>query len=346
MKIVVLAGGRSPERNVSLSSGAKITNALREKGHAAVLIDLFLGDTLSDVHTVAEVFQRPAPAADYAISEEIITNDAIDALRTDATKGLFGPNVLEICTAADIVFLGLHGEAGENGKVQATFDLFGICYTGSDFISSGVTMNKRLAKQLLLQNKITTARYATVKVGQATPKLDFNFPIVVKPAQGGSSIGMEIVYDQETLVAALTTAWQFDNEVVLEEYIAGREFSVGVLNGQALPAIEITVADGWYDYEHKYQDNGATYQTPPQIPAAVHQQMQAMALQTMAALGLTNYGRIDFLWDGTTIYVIEGNSLPGMTPHSLLPQEAAAVGISYADLCEQIIAGKLAQGKV
>ncbi|ATO56291.1 D-alanine--D-alanine ligase [Loigolactobacillus coryniformis subsp. coryniformis] len=341
MKIVVLAGGRSPERNVSLSSGAKITNALREKGHAAVLIDLFLGDDLSDVETIAAVFQRPAPSTDYAISEEVLTNDAIDALRTTDSKGLFGPNVLKICGAADIVFLGLHGEDGENGKVQATLDLFGIPYTGSGFSASGITMNKHLAKQLLQHNQINTARYQTIKAGESVPQLAFDFPMVVKPTHGGSSIGMEIVPDRPALIAALTEAGHFDNEVVVEEYIAGREFSVGVLNGQALPAIEITVADGWYDYEHKYQDNGATYQTPPHIPATVHQEMQQMALATMQVLGLTNYGRIDFLWDGQTIYVIEGNSLPGMTPHSLLPQEAAAVGISYADLCEQIIAGQL-----
>ncbi|MFL2028858.1 D-alanine--D-alanine ligase family protein [Loigolactobacillus zhaoyuanensis] len=342
MKIVVLAGGRSPERNVSLSSGAKITNALRQKGHAAVLIDLFLGDDLSDVKTVTDVFQRNDTTTNYAISDEILTNEAIDALRTDGTKGLFGKNVLEICSAADIVFLALHGEDGENGKVQATFDLFGIRYTGSGSLASGVTMDKKISKELLLHNHIKTAGYVAVKKGQPAPKIDFGFPVVVKPSNGGSSIGMKIAKDQAELTAALPEAYRFDDEVVIEEFIKGREFSMGVVNGVAMPAIEIIVNDGWYDFEHKFQENQTTFQTPPDIPSAVHDEMQAIAVQTMNVLGLTNYGRIDFLWNDSGIYVIEGNSLPGMTPLSLLPQEAAAAGISYPDLCEQIVEGKLA----
>lgn len=342
MKIVVLAGGRSPERNVSLSSGAKITTALREKGHAAVLIDLFLGDDLSDVKNVADVFQRDATTTNYAISDEILTDEAIDALRTDGTKGLFGKNVLEICAAADIVFLGLHGEDGENGKVQAAFDLFGIRYTGSGSLASSVTMDKKISKELLLHNHIKTAGYVSVKKGEPTPQIDFCFPVVVKPSNGGSSIGMKIANDQAELEAALPDAYRFDDEVVIEEFIKGREFSMGVVNGVAMPAIEIIVNDGWYDFEHKFQENQTTFQTPPDIPDDVHTEMQAIALKTMTVLGLTNYGRIDFFWNEDGIYVIEGNSLPGMTPLSLLPQEAAAAGISYPDLCEQIVKGKLA----
>ncbi|MFC6171431.1 D-alanine--D-alanine ligase family protein [Loigolactobacillus jiayinensis] len=342
MKIVVLAGGRSPERNVSLSSGAKITNALREKGHAAVLIDLFLGDDLSDVTIVDDVFHRDTTTTNYAISDEILTDAAIDALRTDGTKGLFGKNVLKICAAADIVFLGLHGEDGENGKVQAAFDLFGIRYTGSGSLASGVTMDKKISKELLLHNRIKTAGYIAVKVGQPAPHPTFGFPVVVKPSNGGSSIGMQIAHDQAELEAALPDAFQFDDEVVIEEFIKGREFSMGVVNGVAMPAIEIIVNDGWYDFEHKFQENQTTFQTPPDIPDDVHADMKEIALQTMEVLGLTNYGRIDFLWNDTGIYVIEGNSLPGMTPLSLLPQEAAAAGISYPDLCESIVTGKLA----
>ncbi|MFD0896326.1 D-alanine--D-alanine ligase family protein [Loigolactobacillus binensis] len=342
MKIVVLAGGRSPERNVSLSSGAKITAALRKKGHAAVLIDLFLGDALSDVATIDELFQRQPVNNDYAISTEILTNAAIDALRTTDRSGLFGPHVLEICAAADIVFLALHGEDGENGKLQATFDLFGIRYTGSGALASGIAMDKQLTKELLLQHNIQTPGYAVVKKGEPLPTLTFGLPAIVKPVNGGSSIGMQIVHTSMELEQAVVAAFQFDSKVVIEAYITGREFSVGIVNGQVLPAIEIIVDQGWYDYLHKYQTNGATYQTPPQIPVAVYEDMQALAVTTMAVLGLTNYGRIDFLWDQQALYVLEGNSLPGMTPHSLLPQEAAAVGISYPELCEQIIYGKLA----
>lgn len=345
MKIVVLAGGRSPERNVSLSSGAMITNALREKGHAAVLIDLFLGDDLHDVKTVDEVFQRDAATTKslgYAISDEILTDQTINALRKDGTKGLFGKNVLKICRAADMVFLALHGEDGENGKVQAVFDLFDIRYTGSGPLASGVTMDKKISKELLLHNQIKTAGYVAVKQGETTPQLPFDFPAVVKPSNGGSSIGMQIVHNQKELETALPDAFRFDDEVVIEEYIKGREFSLGVVNGIAMPAIEIIVKDGWYDFEHKFQENQTGFQTPPDIPDDVHRKMQAIAVETMSVLGLINYGRIDFFWNDNGIYVIEGNSLPGMTPLSLLPQEAAAAGISYPDLCEQIVQGKLA----
>lgn len=344
MKIVVLAGGRSTERNVSLSSGSKVANALRQKGHNVALVDLFLGVEAHSDAEIAALFTEEQVQANYKISDAVLTDDDINALRTDGSTELFGPNVLKVLQSTDIVYLGLHGEDGENGKVQAVLDLFNIRYTGSDPLSSGMVMNKKVSKELMLFNQIQTAAFVAVKAGQPMPsKLPFDYPVVVKPSNGGSSIGTHISHTEKELHEAITDALRFDDEVLVEEFIKGREFSLGIVNGQAMPAIEIKPNEGWYDFEHKFQDNKTTFVTPPDIPSQVHENMKAIAMKTFDALGMINYGRVDFLWnqkDG--LYVIEANSLPGMTPLSLLPQEAAAVGISYEDLCDSIVQGKWA----
>lgn len=342
MKIVVLAGGRSTERNVSLSSGSKVANALRRKGHQVALVDLFLGVELQSDADIAGLFTDQQVQASYKISDAVLTDDDINALRTDGSTELFGPNVLTILQTADIVYLGLHGEDGENGKVQAVLDLFNIRYTGSAPLNSGMAMNKKVSKEIMMFNQIQTAAFVLVKAGQPMPtKLPFDYPVVVKPSNGGSSIGTHIAHTLNELHTALEDAFRFDDEALVEEFIQGREFSLGIVNGKAMPAIEIRVNDGWYDFEHKFQDNKTTFVTPPDIPEQVHENMKAIAVKTFDALGMINYGRVDFLWNQKEgLYVIEANSLPGMTPLSLLPQEAAAVGISYEDLCEKIVLGK------
>lgn len=345
MKIVVLAGGRSTERNVSLSSGTKISNALRSKGHRVALVDLFLGQELASDADVDDLFTtEPGDDSKLNISDEILNDDKINALRPDhGAKGLFGPNVLTICQAADIVYLGLHGEDGENGKVQAVLDLFNIHYTGSDTLASGLAMNKKYSKEIFIQNHIPTAAYIATKTSQVTAEqIPFGFPVVVKPASGGSSVGTHIVPTADQLQAALADALSFDEEALIEEYIKGREFSIALLDGAALPAVEIVVKKGWYDFEHKFQANDDTQLiSPPDIDDQLHQEMQALALQAFNALGMQNYGRVDFLVREGQPYAIEANSLPGMTPLSLIPQEARAAGIEYADLCERIIESKV-----
>lgn len=344
MKIVVLAGGRSTERNVSLSSGAKITDALRSKGHQVVMVDSFLGIDLDGVKNIDDLFtQNQDVKGDYDISDDILTDEAINALRHDNTRGLFGKNVLKVAQAADMVYMGLHGEDGENGKVQAVLDLNDIKYTGSDTLAAGIAMNKSITKQLLMYNHINTARFVEIKKNQPIPELPFGYPVVVKPTSGGSSVGVTIVHDADELKSALADAYHFDNSVLVEEYIGGREFSLGIVNGKAMPAIEIVVNNnGWYDFKHKFQPNTETqFITPPDIPDDIHHKMQEMALKTMDVIGLTNYCRIDFFLKDGELYVIEANTLPGMTPQSLLPQEAAAAGINYADLVESIVEGKM-----
>lgn len=341
MKIVVLAGGRSTERNVSLSSGAKVANALRSKGHEVALVDLFLGLDLEHAGAVESLFTKEQSQPKYEISDEILTDEAINALRTDGTRGLFGKNVMAVLEHADIVYMGLHGEDGENGKVQAVLDLSDIKYTGSGTLASGVAMDKKVSKEVMKYNGIPTADFIAVREDQRHSfTIPFGYPIVVKPSNGGSSVGTHIVHTADELDAALDDAFRFDDEVVIEEFIKAREFSLGIVNGQAMPAIEIQVKDGWYDFKHKFQPGHTDFITPPDIPDDVHREMQQLALKTFSVLGMANYGRIDFFWNADGLYVIEANSLPGMTPLSLLPQEAEAAGIHYADLCNSIVMGK------
>ncbi|KRO16449.1 D-alanine--D-alanine ligase family protein [Lacticaseibacillus saniviri] len=343
MKIVVLAGGRSTERNVSISSGYRLTNALREKGHQATFIDLFLGYDLSQVDSIDAVFEDSNTSKDLKISDAVLTDADINAMRTDGTTQLFGPNVLEIAKAADIVFLGLHGGDGENGKVQAVLDLNNIRYTGSGATASGITMNKVYSKEIMLYHKIQTAAFKEFTRDQGPhQKVDFDFPVVVKPTSGGSSVGTVIAHNQEEMEAGLADAFRFDQSAMVEEFISGREFSLGVVNGQPLPAIEIKVRDGWYDFTHKFQEGYTDFVTPPEdLDDETHEAMKDIAVQTMNVLGLQNYGRVDFLVNDDGIWVIEANNLPGMTPLSLMPQEAEAIGLSYPDLVEQIIDGKI-----
>ncbi|KRN28941.1 D-alanine--D-alanine ligase [Lactobacillus selangorensis] len=342
MKIVVLAGGRSTERNVSLSSGLNVANALRQKGHQVAFVDLFLGQELASDADIDALFTTAQTGPSAPISDEVLTDEKINSLRTDGTIGLFGKNVLKICQHADIVYMGLHGEDGENGKVQAVLDLFDIRYTGSGTLASGVAMNKKVSKEIMLQNHISTAPFVTAyRDENEIPSVPFDYPVVVKPSSGGSSVGTHIVRDPADLEDAVLDAFRFDYEVLIEKYIKGREFSLGIVNERPMPGIEIVVHDGWYDFKHKFQANNTTeFITPPAIDDALHDEMKKVALKTFHVLGMQNYGRIDFLLDDTGMYVIEANTLPGMTPLSLLPQEAAVVNISYADLCDQIVLGK------
>ncbi|WP_125706182.1 D-alanine--D-alanine ligase family protein [Lacticaseibacillus daqingensis] len=344
MKIVVLAGGRSTERNVSISSGYRITNALRDMGHQATFIDLFLGYDLPDGASADSVFADANTSKDLKISDAVLTDDDINAMRTDGSTQLFGPNVLAICKAADIVFLGLHGGDGENGKVQAVLDLNNIRYTGSGSTASGITMNKVYSKEIMLYHGIQTAAFVEITKDQGATghTLPFAYPVVVKPTSGGSSVGTHIVHDAAELEDSLVDVFRFDNSAIIEAFVTGREFSLGVVNGHAFPAIEIKVHDGWYDFEHKFQEGHTDFITPPDdLDDAVHAEMKRVAVQTMKVLGLQNYGRVDFFTNDDGVWVIEANNLPGMTPLSLLPQEAEAEGVAYGDLVESIVQGKI-----
>ncbi|MGM9619679.1 MAG: D-alanine--D-alanine ligase [Oscillospiraceae bacterium] len=344
MRIVVLAGGLSPERNVSLSSGTKICKALRERGHQAVLVDMFLG---LETYTGAweDIFEaEDGLCGEYRLGEAVPDLEAVRAARRDKSPSLFGPGVLEVCRRAEMVFLALHGEGGEDGRVQAAFDLLGIPYTGSGCLGSAIAMNKDVTKRLVA-HKVRTPAWRTVDPREEAELAEaerFPLPCVVKPVDGGSSIGVVIAQTEEELRGALDEARAQGKTVVIEQYIRGRELQVGILEGKALPVIEIIPKSGFYDYVNKYQSGAATECCPALIPEEWERELRASTETVFRTLGLAVYARADYVvTEAGEAYFLEINTLPGMTPTSLLPQEAAAVGISYGELCERIILASL-----
>ena len=340
MKIVVLAGGLSPERNVSLSTGAMVTQALRDLGHRAGLVDLYFG-----VEAAEEAFfDAPVPESFKKVSREAPDLEQVRRSRPGDSRSMFGPHVLELCQMAELVFLALHGACGEDGKVQATLELMGIPYTGAGYLGSAIAMDKDLTKRLV-EGVVSTPGWKTVEYTAAdidglvkTARL----PLVVKPVASGSSIGVSIAHTAEELRKALTDGLELGGRTVLEEYVKGREIQVGILEDKALPSIEIIPKEGFYDYANKYQPGAALEVCPAEIPAQIEEKLRAAALRVYETLGLSVYSRADFIVtsDGEP-WFLEINTLPGMTPTSLLPQEAAAVGINYQQLCQRIVEASL-----
>ena len=341
MKIVVLAGGLSTERAVSLVTGTSVCRALRENGHRAVLVDLFLG--LKDApENLETLFDAPdGLCADASIGVEAPDLEAVRSSREDSSDRLFGPNVLELCQYADLVFLALHGSNGEDGKVQAAFDLFGIRYTGTGYLSSAIAMDKALTKQFFREHGVPTPAGISLVKGEGSTKLadyGMSLPVVVKPCCGGSSVGVSIVSTEQEYQEALEQAFSYEEELIVEEYVSGREFSVGVVDGKAYPVIEIAPIEGFYDYTNKYKAGSTVETCPAELDGEKTREMQRYAEEGAAALKIETYCRLDFMMNGEgKIYCLEANTLPGMTPTSLLPQEAQVLGMNFADLCDHLV---------
>lgn len=350
MKIVVLAGGLSTERDVSFKTGEMVTKALRENGHQVILLDVFMGYSNKE-EDLTGIFDRAEAVSVKvaAIPETAPDLEKVKAQRKDQSDNFFGPNVIELCRMADIVFMALHGENGENGKIQAAFDLFGIRYTGTGYLGSALAMNKGMAKQLFLENGIPTPRGTSLKRGEDAAKIEtcgIHFPCVVKPCSGGSSIGVSIVHDKAEYEQALKEAFRWENELVIEEYVKGREFSVGVIDFQALPIIEIAPVEGFYDYRNKYKAGSTVETCPAELSEQITKEMQGYAEKVAEVLGLNTYSRTDFLLDAEDhIFCLEANTLPGMTPTSLLPQEAKVTGVDFNQLCEKLIESSMRKYK-
>lgn len=346
MKIVVLAGGLSPERNVSLSSGAMVCQALRDRGHRVALVDLFFGLRGTGATCPMELFDAPIPEQYRSVSAQAPDLEQIKAQRLGESASQFGPGVLELCGQADCVFLALHGTCGEDGRVQAMLDLLGVPYTGSDYLSSAMALDKDLTKRLVAGHPaVNIAAWKVVDPGICSPEdiaEETALPVVVKPLSSGSSIGVYIAHTRQELIRALEQSRSDGGEVMLEQFISGREFSVAILDGQVLPPIEIIPKQGFYDYSNKYQAGAALEVCPAQIPQEWAVRMGEATRAVFDTLGLCVYSRADFIVTPQgDPYFLEINTLPGMTPTSLVPQEAAAVGIGYGQLCEQIVLSSL-----
>ena len=344
MKIVVLGGGLSTERHVSLVSATSVCKALRSIGHRAVFVDMYLGLENYEGSLESAFDAEDGLCGNVAIGKEAPDLEAVKASRKLKSRSRLGDRVLEICSLADCVFLGLHGEDGEDGKIQAALDLLGVPYTGSDPVSSGMAMDKAITKRIMESAGILTPHWQEITYSREDiPTLTESLPVpsAVKVVGGGSSIGVALPDTREELREALEEIIQYGNRVVVEEKISGRELTVPVFDGKYLSAIEIIPPEGMtFDYVAKYQsgDEGARELCPAPITQEEHKLLGEAALKLHNALGLSVYSRTDFILDAQgRAWCLEVNTLPGMTPASLIPKAAAIEGYTYAQLCEKIV---------
>lgn len=335
MKIVVLGGGLSPERDVSLCTGVQVCNALRSAGQQAILVDLFFGvDSVPE--NIEEAFRFEGLLPPLPVKPQVPDLAAIRATRPDSGLGGIGKNVLPLCKAADIVFMAFHGSPGENGMIQAMFDVMEIKYTGAGYLGSALAMDKGVSKELFLQHNIRTPK-SKLFPPKDSADIDFPLPCIVKPCSGGSSICVTKVNSREALREAAAAAFGCGERVLVEEFIAGRELTCGTLGDMALPVAEVIPKGEFYDYAHKYQDGLITELIPAPIPEALTREVQETALRVCSCLQLSVYSRVDFMYDGKDLYCLEANTLPGLTPTSHLPQQAKAAGLDYPSLVMKII---------
>ncbi len=339
MKITVLCGGLSPERDVSLTSGSLIAAALLRRGHAVAIADLYTGLTPSGE---TPAFTRDA-IPPYAVARTV---PDLDALMQSTGRGAarIAPNILTLCHEADAVFIALHGDVGENGQLQAFLDMEGIPYTGSGYAGSLLAMDKDLSKQMLTRAGVPTPPWlyidlaGDIETAADRIEAEIGYPMVIKPVSGGSSVGVSMPEDRAALVAAIRKATAYETTLMAERRILGRELTVSILDGRVLPPVEIIPLDGFYDYENKYQVGKTTELCPAPLSNTEEKALADATLRGFAALRLRGYARFDFILDAEgTPWCLEANTLPGMTPTSLLPQSAAAVGMDYDELCERMI---------
>lgn len=298
IKVAVLMGGVSPEREVSLRSGQAVTKGLKEAGYSVI----------------------PIVVDDEQVGE------------------LNGSDI-------DLAFIALHGTFGEDGGIQSLLEMRGIPYTGSGVMASKMAMDKVKSKEVFKLNGLPTPDFRVLRRGRSIQLESIisrlgslPFPMVVKPSCNGSSMGVTIVRSIEGLVPALEEAFRYDDTVLLEEYVKGRELTVGVLGEEALPVIEIRPYREFYDFKAKYEDNNTSYVLRPVLPSGVYQEAQSMALKAHKALGCSDFSRVDMICDKSgVLYLLEVNTIPGFTERSLLPKAALSAGMSFSLLCSKIV---------
>ena len=343
MKIVVLGGGISTERHVAQVTATSVCRALRRMGHRAVYVDLFLG--LEDYdRPLDQIFDEPdGLCREVAIHEAEPDLEAVRASRKFPGKGHLGKNVAEVCALADCVFLGLHGKDGEDGKIQSLLELMGVPYTGSGPLASAIAMDKAMAKRVLESQGVLTPKWQELSyTAREIPQLSESLPVpcAVKIVDGGSSIGVRLPDTREELRRALEHVLRYGNRVVIEEKILGREMTVPVLNGRALSPIEVISPEGKFNYVAKYQSGAAGAQEicPADLTEEEDSMLRRAAEAVYRGLDLRVYCRVDFILDARGLaWFLEVNTLPGMTPNSLIPRAAKVEGMSYDELCEEIV---------
>ena len=330
MRVTVLTGGTSAERDVALASAVQVVAALRSRGHQVSVVDTARG-------YIAQSEEASLVPSQVGLVPP--TTERLEALQRGVLLGSLAQ--LPVVKEADVIFLALHGGQGEDGTVQAVLDVIGVPYTGSGPLASALAMDKDLSKKLFQAAGVLVAKWVMAPSDLETIGEQVgNLPLIVKPSKQGSTVGLTLVKSIEQLTPATELAYQHDDEVMIEEFIPGRELTVGILDGKALAVGEIIPKHEIFDYECKYQPGMSKEIFPAQIDA--HQTAEAQRLAVLAhnALKLGNYSRIDFRMSPSGMfYCLEANTLPGMTATSLLPQSGAAVGIPFPELCERICAG-------
>ena len=338
MNIAVLFGGISTERNVSLVGGKAVIEALRRKGHNVIPIDPAFGNDK----------ERK--------SEALLTtdlNENISNFNTIEELSIFNPRSYIECVSSnlfdniDCAFIVLHGKYGEDGTIQSLLDLRGIKYTGSNSKSSAIAMDKSISKSIFTANRLLTPHWELLSPSDADDEevlkyiiKSFGKKIVVKPADQGSTIGLSIIDDGyiDTFAEAIKYAGNYSNNILIEKYIAGRELTIAILDGEALPVIEIIPEDGFYDYDHKYRKNKTNFICPDNIPADIVDFTQSVATAAYNSLDCSCFGRVDFILDDEgQPYLLEVNTIPGFSTSSLFPKAALEIGLDFDNLCEKLV---------
>lgn len=337
MRVTVLTGGATAERAVALAGAGQIVAALRTRGHDVAVVDTVSGlIARSDEERLlaGAVGREPPPVAELDERERAFLSQGLPELA--AVKG------------ADVLFLCLHAGRGEGGTVQAILDVIGVPYTGSSALASALAMDKDLSKRLFRAAGVPVPGWFMSPVAAEDVTTALGWPVIVKPSRMGSSVGMTLVRNAKGLDAAVELAARYDPAVMVEQFIAGRELTVGILGDVPLPVGEIVPQHELFDYECKYTPGMSEETFPAKLDPQPARQLQELALAAHRALKLGGYSRVDFRLSAEgDIFCLEANTLPGMTRTSLLPQAARAAGIEFPELCERIcrLAGNPGSGR-
>ncbi|MDT8368236.1 MAG: D-alanine--D-alanine ligase [Longimicrobiales bacterium] len=327
MKITVLLGGDSDERDVSLATGVQMSAALRAAGHDVVAFDTARCRVLGRAEEDALLREGVPPTPAGARESDRIALGEVNRLFDHPDAG-----------GADLFAIALHGGRGEDGTLQGVLEDEGLVYTGSDPEGCRLAMDKDASKTLMRAAGLPTPHWLTDVFDPEHLMTEVGLPIVIKAAHGGSSLRLELVRDREALEVALAEARAFDDRVVAEAYVSGREFTVGIVGDETLPVGEIIPEHELFDYECKYQPGMAREIFPAEVDEAAAARMSTLALEVHRVLGLRDYSRVDFMMDREgEIWCLEANNLPGMTGNSLLPRAARAAGIDFPALCDRIV---------
>jgi D-alanine-D-alanine ligase len=326
MRITVITGGATAERAVAFAGAGQIVEALRGRGHRVAVVDTVTGllSPADEARLLTSAVGREPPAVAALDERE----------RAMLSNGLASEAEVR---DADALFLCLHAGRGEGGILQAVLDVIGVPYTGSGTLASALAMDKDLAKRLFRAAGVPVPAWFMAPVAAEDVTTALGWPVIVKPSKMGSSVGMTLVRNAEGLDAAVDLARTYDDEVIAEQFIAGRELTVGILGDVPLPVGEIIPKHELFDYECKYTPGMSEETFPARLDTALARQLQELALTAHRALKLGGYSRVDFrLSPEGDIFCLEANTLPGMTRTSLLPQAARAAGIEFPELCERI----------